>query len=80
MDSEVGTILSSRFESVDLSTEQKSACRIIGQQCSILEAVINATPMDARYRAIALTKLEEVAMMATKGVSRDGVKVEQEEG
>jgi hypothetical protein len=68
--SEEKASISARFVSRYMTGEQKSACSIIAQQCSILETVIDSIPMDGRYKALALTELEKVAMFATKGVSR----------
>ena len=67
---EQGTMISERFCSKQLSDEQKNGCKLIVQQCSILEAVLNGVDMHHNYRQEALFDLEKVAMLAVKGISR----------
>ncbi len=52
------------------STEQLQRMEAVRQAYADLYAILNATPA-GRYRSLAITALEESAMWANKGITRD---------
>lgn len=62
--------MENRFESIELTDEQRDDVENMKAFFEALELVIENTEMSPRERALALTKLEECAMWANKGISR----------
>jgi len=60
----------SRLDTVAWTEGQVVGARLLREKGQQLEALIHATGMNERYRALALTELELVMMWANKGIGR----------
>jgi len=60
-----------RFDSVELNKKQLFIVGEIKEAVKNLELEIETFVINPRYKALCLTKLEELAMFAIKGVSRN---------
>lgn len=58
------------YDPPDVSPEMKECMRLINKECSNLSRMIkDLLPAESRYRSLALTRLEDVAMWTNKGIA-----------
>lgn len=64
--------MASRFASVTLDEDQQHRAAAIYRAAEKFEEQLeDLYPAESRYKALAMTKLEEAVMWAVKGVSRE---------
>lgn len=57
------------FDPPDVSPADKESMALINKECSNLARMIKDLVPETRYRSLALTRLEDVAMWTNKGIA-----------